>query len=71
MNSDFTLSPQQIASILKGMLDNVPAKTIAEACLDSSNNITLEELNRYAQGHRKIKEIEHYYEYLSEQKNKR
>ena len=70
MNSDFTLSPQQIASILKGMLDNVPAKTIAEACLDSSNNITLEELNRYAQGHRKIKEIEHYYEYLSEQKTK-
>lgn len=70
MNSDFTLSPQQIASILKGMLDNVPAKTIAEACLDSSNNITLEELNRYAQGHPKIREIEHYFKCLLEQKTK-
>lgn len=52
------------------MLDHVPAKKIAEACLDSLNNITLEELNRYAQGHPKIKQIEDYLEDLTNQKMK-
>lgn len=70
MNTDYTLAPQQIALAYRQMLNHVPARKIAEACLDSSNNITLEELNRYAQGHPKINAIEHYLKSLSEQKAK-
>lgn len=71
MNSTYNLSPQQIASEYIRMLNSVPAQKIAQVCLDSSNNITFENLNRYAYGHPKIKEVEHYYrEGLTNQKTK-
>ena len=52
------------------MLDSESAQKIAQACLDPSSSLTFEDIIRYAQGHPKIREIEYYFECLSEQKTK-
>lgn len=70
MNCNQIPSPKQIASAYIRMLDSESAQKIAQACLDPSSSLTFEDINRYAQGHPKIREIEHYFECLSEQKTK-